>query len=321
MTDMRALYPEIEPYAIERLRVSDLHEIVYEEAGNPTGQPAVFLHGGPGVGILPDYRRFFDPEFYRIVLPDQRGSGRSTPHASLEENTTWHIVEDLERLRLHLGLDRWVVMGGSWGSTLALCYAITYPESVRGLIIRGVFLGTDAEKEWLFSEGGASEVFPDGWEEFAGAIPEGERDDLVAAYYRRLTSGDEAEMHAAAMSWSMWEGRISTLLPDEEFLNKIVTDHSALSIGRAECHYTYHDFFLQPDTWILDNANRLDDIPVRIVQGRYDIICPVSAAWRIHGALANSDLRIVPDGSHSPLEPGMVHELVEASEDFKSLFG
>jgi proline iminopeptidase len=314
------LFAEIEPYDTGTLPVSDLHTLFYEQVGNPEGRPALFLHGGPGVGILPGYRRFFDPGFYRVVLPDQRGAGRSTPHAELEENTTEHLVEDLEKLRLHLGLDPWVVMGGSWGSTLALCYAIAYPESVRGIIIRGIFLARPLEIEWLFKEGGAGEIYPDRWEPFLSTIPEDERDDLVGAYHRRMNDEDESVRLAAARAWVTWEGSIMNLLPDPEALAEISRDGSALSIGRIECQYTLNGFHMPSANHILDNADRIREVPCRIVQGRYDIICPTRSAWDLHRALPRSELRIVPDGAHSPLDPGMVHELIQASEDFKVLY-
>lgn len=319
MDQPRRLFPEVEPFRTGTLQVSDLHTLFYEEVGNPDGRPAVFLHGGPGVGIKPPYRQFFDPEFYRVVLVDQRGAGRSTPHAELEGNTTADLVEDLEKLRTHLDLEPWIVMGGSWGSTLALAYAIAYPRAVRGIIIRGIFLGRQFEVDWLFRSGGASEIFPDGWEKFAGAIPPDEQDDLVGAYYKRMTSGDPDEMLAAARSWSAWEASIMTLLPDEVATGDMLNDHVALSMGRTECHYMAHRLFLESDNFILDHADRIREIPCRIVQGRYDVICPVRSAWDLHRALPRSDLRIVPDGSHSPLEDGMIHELVLAVEDFKSL--
>lgn len=320
MSEKRRLFPKIEPFNIGGLKVSDLHEVIYEQVGNPKGHPAVFLHGGPGVGITPAYRRFFDPEFYHVVLLDQRGAGRSTPHAELRENTTWDLVEDLEKLRTHLNLDPWVVMGGSWGSTLALCYAIKYPTSVRGIIIRGIFLATQAERDWLFRPGGASEIFPDYWQDFIDHIPTKERDDLLSAYAKRLSSQDPEEVRAAAQAWTRWEGSIVTLLPNSQELKSMLADKSALSIARAECHYSVKDFFLPTDTYLLDNLDKLSDIPVRIVQGRYDIVCPVKAAWNLHRGLKQSELRIVDDGSHSPLESGMIHELVQGADDFKELF-
>lgn len=314
------LYPEIDPHNTSTLRVSELHTLFFEQAGNPDGKPALFLHGGPGVGILPNYRRFFDPGFYRIVLPDQRGAGRSTPHAELRENTTWNLVEDLEKLRSHLGIEKWIVMGGSWGSTLALCYAIRYPQSVLGLIIRGVFLARKWEIDWLFRVGGASQIFPDEWERFLAPIPEKQWDDLVGAYYKILTGNDETARKEAAQAWTRWEAATMTLLPDPETVQKMLADHSATAIARIECHYTINRFFVESDHYLLENVDAIQQIPCRIVQGRYDIICPVTSAWDLHKRLPQSDLRIVADGAHSPMEPGMIHELVLASEDFKALY-
>ena len=314
------LFPGIEPFNTGTLQVSDLHTVFYEEVGNPGGKSAVFLHGGPGVGIKPQYRQFFDPEFYRLVLPDQRGAGRSTPHAELKENTTWELIDDLEKLRAHLKLEPWVVMGGSWGSTLALTYAITRPDAVRGIIIRGIFLGRPFEIDWLFKPGGAAEIFPDGWKKLIDPIPVGERDDLVAAYYQRLTSGDEAVMLAAARSWTTWEASMMNLIPDPAAVQDMINDASALSVGRTECHFTHNNFFMKSDNYILENADRIRNIPCRIVQGRYDVICPMRSAWDLHNALPESDLHIVPDGSHSPLDGGMISELVTAAEDFRTLF-
>jgi proline iminopeptidase len=319
MMDRRTLYPEVEPFRTGTLNVSDIHTMYYEEVGNPEGRPVLFLHGGPGVGILPDYRRFFDPTVYLVVLPDQRGAGRSTPHAELTENTTWDIVEDLEKLRTHLRVDTWVVMGGSWGSTLALCYAIQHPSSVAGLIIRGVFLARPFEVEWLHREGGASRIYPDEWERYLSPIPEGDREDTLAAYYRILTRGEPLEQEEAARAWTRWEAFTMTLLPDPAAVDEMVNDTKALSIGRIECHYTVNNFFMESDNYILENVDRIAEIPCRIVQGRYDTICPVASAWELHKALPNSDLRIVSDGSHSPMDAGMIHELIQASDDFKTL--
>jgi len=312
------LYPPIEPYATGQLKVSDLHEIIYEEVGNAKGQPAVFLHGGPGVGIIPDYRRFFDPKKYHVVLVDQRGSGRSTPHADLRENTTWDLVEDLEKVRKHLGIDRWVVFGGSWGSTLALCYSISHPEAVKGIIMRGIFLARPSETVWSHRHG-MSEIYPDEWERFQSLVPENARDNMVKAYYTILTGDDKELQLKAAIAWDRWESAAMTLYPDPATLDAFEEPHRALSIGRIECSYTYHDFYMKSDNWIIENAHVIRDIPCRMVQGRYDVICPVRAAWDLHKALPKSDLRIVHDGAHSPLDEGMVHELVQATMDFQSL--
>ena len=312
------LYPEIEPFRTGRLQASALHNLHYEEVGTVNGLPAVFLHGGPGVGILPVYRRFFDPKVYHLVLPDQRGAGKSTPHADLRENTTWDLVEDLERLKSHLGIDKWVVLGGSWGSMLALCYAIRYPESVKGLILRGVFLGRSFETDWLFRRG-MSEVYPDEWERFQALVPLEERDDLLKAYYHRLTTGNEEEQLKFAAAWSRWEAATMNLVPDLEAIEKLTDAHTALSIGRTECHYTVNRFFMPTDNYILENAARIAEIPCRIVQGRHDMICPVRSAWDLQKALPKSELTIVPLGAHSPVEEAMAAELVRATEDFKRL--
>lgn len=319
MTSRAMLYPPLEPFRTDYLTVSDLHSIYYEEAGRPDGRPAVFLHGGPGVGILPGYRRFFDPAYYRTVLFDQRGAGRSKPHAEIRENDTWALVEDLEKLRRHLGVERWVVMGGSWGSTLALCYAIAYPESVKGLIVRGIFLGRSWEVAWLHGDGGAAKIFPDEYERFRAPVSHVPPRDTVAAYYEQLTGDDEATRLAAAKAWSRWETAMATLVTDAAAVEATMGDANALSKARLECHFTHHRFFMKSDNFILENAGRIAGIPCRIVQGRHDPICPTLSAWELHKALPNSELRIVPDGSHSPMDPGMAAEMVEGAEDFKNL--
>jgi proline iminopeptidase len=317
--DRRKLFPAIEPYRTGTLKVSNIHTLFYEEVGNPNGKPALFLHGGPGVGIIPDYRRFFDPKFYRVILPDQRGAGRSTPHADLRENTTQHLVEDLEKLRLHLGLGPWLVLGGSWGSTLALCYAIAYPKSVKAIVIRGVFLARPFEIDWLFHEGG-TRIYPDAWERFISLVPENERHDPVRAYQKLMNTGTlESQIHAAK-EWSRYEGGMSSLIPDPESIDHMTDDQTGVSIGRIECQYTVDRFYMPSDNYILENIGKIKHIPCRIVQGRYDIICPMQSAWDLHKAHPKSDLRIVLDGSHSPLDEGMVDQLVQATEDFKELF-
>jgi proline iminopeptidase len=317
--EQRTLYPPIEPYRTGTLQVSDLHQLFYQEAGNSEGKPALFLHGGPGVGILPDYRRFFDPKFYRIVLPDQRGAARSTPYAELRENTTWDLVEDLEKLRKHLNIERWIVMGGSWGSTLALCYAIQYPKSVAGLIVRGIFLARASEEDWLFQPGGASQIFPDEWERFVSPIPEEDRKNLLSIYYNILTTADEDERIRAARAWTRWEVSTMTLVPNPRTIQAMMEPKSAVAIARIECHYSLNHFFMKSDNHILDHIHIIHGIPCRIVQGRHDVLCPPISAWDLHKALPGSDLRIVPDGAHSPMDVGMIHELVQASEDFKGL--
>lgn len=309
------LYPAIEPFNVGKLKVSDLHTIVYEEVGNPSGRPALFLHGGPGVGIVPDYRRFFDPQHYRIVLVDQRGAGRSTPHAEIRENTTWDIVSDLESLRRHLGLEDWIVMGGSWGSLLALCYAIKHPGSIAGIIIRGIFLGRQSEIDWIHGPHGAALIYPDEWERYKALAPDA--DDIVAAYCRLLNGEDKASVLAAARAWARWEGAMVTLFPDEIGLEKTLQDRSALSIARIESHFTANRFFLDNDNYVLDNASTIAHIPMHIVNGRYDIICPSISAWELHRALPKSELSIVADGAHSPLDGGMTEVLVGAANEFR----
>jgi proline iminopeptidase len=306
------LFPPIEPYVTYRLDVGDGHELYVEECGNPNGLPAVFLHGGPGAGCGPTHRRFFDPYRYRLVLFDQRGSGRSTPHAGLEHNTTWHLVADMERIRETLGIDRWLVFGGSWGSTLALAYAETHPKRVSALVLRGIFLCRPWEIRWFYQQG-ARLLFPDYWQDFVAPIPEAERDDLVHAYHRRLTGSDEAMMHRAAQAWSVWEGRCATLLPDASIRNAFADERLALSLARIECHYFVNDSFLGPEQ-LLRDAHRLNDIPGVIVHGRYDAICPLQSAWELHHAWPNSDFQVIDDAGHAAFEPGIAAALVAATD-------
>jgi proline iminopeptidase len=312
----RTLYPELEPFRSERLRVDGLHEIYLEESGNPRGKPVVFVHGGPGGGTEPKQRRYFDPERYRIILFDQRGCGRSTPHASLERNTTWHLVADMEAIRTHLALDRWMLFGGSWGSTLSLAYAIRHPERVTELVLRGIFLLRRREIDWFYQEG-ASRIFPDAWEPYRTHIPEAERSDLLAAYHRRLTSDDPETRLAAARTWSVWEGSTSRLFPDPELIAHTGEDRFALAFARIECHYFVNRGFLETDGWLLQQAGLLGKIPGVIVQGRYDVVCPAESAWALHRAWPQADLRIVRDAGHSASEPGIVHELITATDRFR----
>ncbi len=315
---MRTLYDPIEPYEEGTLKVSPLHTLRYELCGNPAGTPAVFLHGGPGGGTIPDHRRFFDPAAYRIVLFDQRGAGHSTPHAALEENTTWDLVADIERLRAHLGIDRWVVFGGSWGSTLALAYAETHPERVRALVLRGIFLCRRKEIRWFYQEG-ASAIFPDRWEEYLAPIPEAERGDLLHAYHRRLTSGDEAERLAAARAWSVWEGSTLRLIPDPKVIADFGEPQKALALARIECHYFVHDAFFESDDWLIQHVGAIRRIPGVIVQGRYDVVCPAMSAWELHKTWPEAELQIVPDAGHHALEPGIVDALVTATDRFRGI--
>lgn len=312
----RTLYPEIEPYRKGTLRVSALHEIYFEESGNPAGKPVVFVHGGPGGGTEPKQRRFFDPAAYRIVLFDQRGSGKSKPHASLEENTTWHLVADMERLREHLGIERWQVFGGSWGSTLGLAYAEKHPERVTELVLRGIFLLRKQEIDWFYQRG-TDALFPDAWEDYLAPIPAEERGDLLHAYHRRLTGDDPAEQQAAAKAWSVWEARTSCLQVNPELIALMAGDTFALAFARIECHYFVHRGFFERDGELLENVGRIRHIPTVIVQGRYDVVCPAESAWALHRAFPEADLRLVPDAGHSAFEPGNIHELIEATDRFR----
>ncbi|HHM04164.1 MAG TPA: prolyl aminopeptidase [Gammaproteobacteria bacterium] len=308
---MLTLFPDIKPYVKHSLKVDDVHTLYVEECGNPEGVPVVFIHGGPGSGCEAYHRRFFDPNVYRIVLFDQRGAGRSTPHASLENNTTAHLVADMEQIREHLAIDRWVVFGGSWGSTLALVYAETHPDRVKGLILRGIFLCTAREIQWFYQEG-ANRLFPDVWEDYVKPVPEAQRHDMISAYYRLLTGQNEVARMAAAKAWSIWEGRLATLRHSPAVVEHFANPHTALSLARIECHYFVNDSFLEPDQIIRD-AHRLENIPGVIVHGRYDVICPLEAAWRLHKAWPRAQLKIVPDAGHAASEAGIVDQLVRAT--------
>jgi len=310
--DRQQLYPPIEPYRQGRLPVGGGHELYYEECGNAHGEPALIVHGGPGGGCNPTMRRYHDPARHRIVLFDQRGCGRSTPHASLEDNTTWHLVTDMERLRQHLGIESWHLLGGSWGSTLSLAYAETHPDRVRSLILRGIFLLRRAEIDWFYQEG-CSWVYPDAFEAFQRVIPTEERADMVAAYYKRLTHKDRAVQLEAAKAWSVWEGSTLSLIPDPERLRAFGADHYALAFARIECHYFINRGFLDRDDQLLANAGRLGGIPGVIVHGRYDIVTPLKNAWDLKHAWPKADLRIVPDAGHAMTEPGIIHEIVSAT--------
>jgi proline iminopeptidase len=315
-TGRRSLYPEIEPFDSGMLPVSALHTLYYEQCGNPHGKPVVFLHGGPGAGCNAKCRRFFDPAVYRIVLFDQRGCGRSTPHAELRENTTWDLVADIERLREHLRIAKWQVFGGSWGSTLSLAYAETHPGRVTELVLRGIFMLRKKELDWFYQEG-ASAIFPDAWEKYLAASPEVERGDLMQAYHRRLVSGDPDVRLAAARAWSVWEASTSFLLQNEAYIAASAGDEFALAFAGIENHYFVNGGFFEHDDQLLRNAGRLRDIPAVIVQGRHDVVCPMRSAWDLHRAWPEADLRIVPDAGHSAFEPGNAHELVSATDRFR----
>ena len=312
----RTLYPDRPANRTGFLQVSPLHRVYWEESGNPAGTPVVFVHGGPGGGTDPKHRRFFDPAAYRIVLFDQRGCGQSTPHAELRENTTQDLVADMERLRTFLGVDRWVVFGGSWGSTLGLAYAEAHPERVRALVLRGIFLLREREIEWFYQDG-ASRLFPDAWESYVAPIPEEERGDMLHAYHRRLTSTDAAERVAAARAWSVWEGSTSTLALDPELVARTGEDEFALAFARIENHYFVNHGFLDEGA-LLRDVGRIRQVPTVIVQGRYDVVCPMESAWALHRAFPEADLRVVGDAGHSAMEPGITHELVLATDRFRT---
>lgn len=316
---MRELYEPIEPFDRGWLKVSDIHELYYEQCGNPNGTPVVFLHGGPGGGVDPMYRRFFDPESYRVILFDQRGAGQSTPHAELRENTTWDLVADIERIREMFGIESWIVFGGSWGSTLALAYAQTHADRVRALILRGIFLCRPKEIQWFYQQG-TNAIFPDVWENYMNAIPEEERGDMVSAYYKRLTGNNEEEKLAAARAWSIWEASTSKLNYDPNIVGKFEEDDAlTLAFARIECHYFINNSFFETENWLIENVDKIRHIPTVIVQGRYDVVCPMMSAWDLHKAFPESELKIIPDAGHSALEKGIASALVEAADKFRNI--
>eukprot|EP01138_Halocafeteria_seosinensis_P015241 gb/GECG01015556.1/.p1 GENE.gb/GECG01015556.1/~~gb/GECG01015556.1/.p1 ORF type:complete len:405 (+),score=49.78 gb/GECG01015556.1/:1-1215(+) len=312
---LRDLYPEIEPYKTGTLKVDDVHEIYYELSGNPSGKPILFVHGGPGGGTAPSNRRFFDPELYNIILFDQRGCGKSKPHASLHNNTTWHLVSDMEKLRETLGIEKWTLFGGSWGSTLSLAYAETHPDRVTELILRGIFTLRKSEIDWFYQEG-ASHIYPDAWEQYRDAIPEAEREDMVKAYYQRLTSSDPEVQKSAAKAWSVWEGATSKLYTDPGFLGKFQDDEFSLAFARIECHFFSNTGFFDSDAWLLENVDKIRHIPTVIVQGRYDLVCPMRTAWDLHRAFPEAEFTIIQDAGHSAMEPGTRSELIKACDKF-----
>jgi proline iminopeptidase len=312
----RSPYPEIAPFEAGRLRVDPVHEVYYEQYGHPGGKPALFVHGGPGGGTTPAQARFWDPTRYRVVLFDQRGCGRSTPHASLERNTTWDLVSDMEALRTHLGIARWQVFGGSWGSTLALAYAEKHPERVTELVLRGVFTLRKRELDWFYQDG-ASRIFPDAWEHYLAPIPLAEHGDLMQAYYKRLTSTDAAVRLRAAKAWSLWEAVTSTLRPSPEMKASMSKDDFALAFARIECHYFVNGGFFQREAQLLEDAHRIRKIPGVIVQGRYDIVCPMETAWALHRVWPEAELFIAQTSGHSAFEPEIVHHLIAATDKFR----
>ncbi|MCX4247268.1 prolyl aminopeptidase [Paraliomyxa miuraensis] len=316
MRGRRSFYPEIEPFDSGMLSVSDLHTIYYEQSGNPNGKPVVFVHGGPGGGTDPKQRRFFDPQAYRIILFDQRGCGRSTPHAELRDNTTWHLVSDMEAIRERLGIERWQVFGGSWGSTLALAYAQRHPDRVTELVLRGIFMLRQRELHWFYQEG-ASAIFPDTWEGYLAAIPKEEHGDLMKAYYARLTSDDSTVRLAAAQAWSVWEASTSFLMQSKEYMSHAGEDEFALAFARIECHYFVNGGFFEVEDQLLRDVGKIRQIPAVIAQGRYDVVCPMMSAWDLHRAWPEAELHVVPDAGHSAYEPGIVDVLIGATDRFR----
>ena len=317
---MLKLYPPIEARKSGYLRVSELHEIYWEESGNPNGLPVIGIHGGPGGGSSPEMRRFFDPTQYRIILMDQRGCGKSTPHSELRENDTWSLVNDIEAVREHLGIDQWVLFGGSWGSTLALSYAVTHTERVLGLILRGIFLLTDREVRWFYQEG-ASRLFPDAYDRYVAPIPEDERHDLLEAFHSRLTGANKAERRAAAKAWACWEGETITIQGPTSRPKRFEEDDFADAFARIECHFFYNKGFFDKDGWLLEQvAAKLGDTPGIIVHGRYDVVTPLSTAWDLKKAWPNAELHIIGNAGHSSLEPGIVDKLIRATREFARRF-
>ena len=315
---MLGFYPDLQPFARGRLRVSELHEIYFEQCGNPDGKPVVVLHGGPGGGISPFLRRLHNPGLYRIILFDQRGCGNSTPHAELLENTTWHLVADMEALREHLKIDTWQVLGGSWGSTLALAYAQIHMQRVTELILRGIFTLRQREIKWFYQDG-ANALFPDAWESFVAPIPMAERSDFVSAYYRRLTGNDRQVQLACARAWSQWEASALALRPNPAVIDSFGADQFALAFGRIECHYFVNKGFFDKDDQLIAAAAKLAHIPSVIVQGRYDVVTPMQTAWALHKAWPEAAFEIIPDAGHTALEPGITDALIRATDQFAML--
>jgi proline iminopeptidase len=307
---MQPLYPEIKPYAVHTLAVDETHTLHIDESGTPSGLPVLFVHGGPGAGCDPQSRSYFDPNLYRIITFDQRGCGRSTPFASLVDNTTWHLVDDMERIREHLGIDKWLLFGGSWGSTLSLAYAQRHTERVLGLVLRGIFLCRPKEFHWFYQEG-ASRLFPDYWQDYVAPIPPDERGELMQAFYKRLTGEDQIAQMQAAKAWSCWEGRTATLRPNPDVVERF--NERALSIARIECHYFINNAFLEPDQ-LLRDMHKIAHLPGIIVHGRYDVICPLDNAWALHQVWPNSELQIIREAGHSAGERGIVDALVCATD-------
>ncbi len=309
-----SFFPEITPYKTEMFKTTDLHTLYLEQSGNPDGMPVIFVHGGPGGGTNADQRRFFDPEKYRIILFDQRGSGQSTPAAELKDNTTWDLVSDLEKIREHLNIKKWIVFGGSWGSTLALTYAIIHPDQVHHLILRGIFLCRPSEIKWFY-QFGASEIYPDVWESYQNHIPENERHDFITAYYKRLTHENADIRLAAAKVWSKWEAATSKLFVDVKAIDDFDDPTYALQFARIECHYFINNAFFKTNNWILENIGKIRHIPTDIIQGRYDVVCPARSAWDLHQAWPEAKFQIIQDAGHAASEPGTKAALVRAAQN------
>lgn len=315
MPKYRSLFPSINPYSDGTLDVGDGHQIYYEQSGNPDGRSAIYLHGGPGAGCNPGQRRVFDADKYRIVLFDQRGCGKSKPTASLENNTTWKLIADMEKLRVHLGIQQWLVCGGSWGSTLAIAYAQSHPSKVAALILRGIFTFRKQELDWFY-QGGAAAIFPDEWEKLVAPIPAHQRGDMIAAYYRQLTSDNLDEQRIAARAWSIWEGSTINLMQRPAQIERFGSDDFAVAFARIECHYFKHKGFFETDRWLLDNIDKIRHIPSVIIQGRYDVCTPMITAWDLHKALPTAEFHIIADAGHAFDEPGIIDQLVKATDRF-----
>lgn len=315
---MADLFPPLKVNKTESFQVSELHHLYLEESGNPSGQPVIFLHGGPGAGVSSEHRRFFDPKVYRIILFDQRGAGRSQPSAELRENTTWDLINDIEKIRVHLKIDQWVVFGGSWGSTLALAYAINHPDKVKALILRGIFLCRPSEIQWFY-QSGASHIYPDYWQQYLQQIPESERNNLVKAYHQRLTDPDIEKRKAPAMAWYKWESYTASLNPQVEAINNFDDANYAMAFSRIECHYFINNAFFPTENYLLENAHKIMHIPTTIVQGRYDMVCPMTSAWELKQKLPQAEFFVINNAGHTAFEKGIAQKLVEATEKYKTL--
>ena len=318
-TIRRKLYPHVEPRQTGRIKVSDLHELYWEDAGPVNGIPVIALHGGPGGGANPDMRRFFDPRYFRVILFDQRGCGRSTPRSTLEENTTWDLISDIEKIREMPGIEKWIVFGGSWGSTLSLAYSITHPDRALALLLRGIFLLTKSEINWFYQHG-ASNLFPDAYDRYIAPIPEAERGDLLNAFHKRLMGPHGDERRDAARAWACWEGETLSIRGPSARPPQFDDDAFTDAFARIECHYFKNGGFFETDGWLLDNAKVLNGIPGTIVHGRYDVVTPLSSAWALHKEWTSSELKIIPDAGHSSLEPGIVNALIDATDEFVQRF-